>query len=314
MREFDLLEGIFAANASLRRRFPGRVTIPPGDDMAGLRLGGGELLVAVDQVIAGRHFVPGTPWPLVARKALCRNLSDIAAMAARPVACVAAAALPPAMPDDDVRALYEALRSTAEAFDCPLVGGDTATLEKPDDPAVLSVTVLADLPPGVSSAVRRDGARPGDGLYVTGALGGSLAADGMGRHLTFEPRLNEAVDLARMLGERLHAMIDLSDGIARDAGHLAALSRVVIRIDAERLPCTDGATWRQALADGEDYELCFAAAGPVPGAVRGVPITRVGQVHALSSRTTAPALEVRHCGRPIDLRGMGWEHRSMDAP
>lgn len=313
MREFELLEQIFAANDRLRSRFGTLVAIPPGDDMAALRLRGRDLLVAVDQVIAGRHFVAGTPWRLVGRKAVTRNLSDVAAMAARPLACVAAAALPPGMAEAEIRELYESLRLCAEEHRCPLVGGDTGTLPGSADPAVISVTVLADLPEGVRRPIARDGARAGDRLYVTGALGGSFGADGLGKHLTFTPRVDEAIELARALGERLHAMIDLSDGLARDARHLAERSAVRLTIDVERVPCSAGCSWRQALGDGEDYELCFAAAGPVPAELRGVPVTAVGEFVA-ADVTSGGRVEVRERGRIVDVAELGWEHRLDERP
>jgi thiamine-monophosphate kinase len=310
MREFQLLSRIMAANDALRRRFGALVSIPPGDDMAGVRLAAaarartGELLAAVDQVIVGRHVLPGTPWSLVGRKAVCRNLSDIAAMAGRPLACLAAAALPAALREDDSAALYESIRATAERYDCPLVGGDTGCLPAQGDAAVISLTVLADLPPGVIAPVRRDGARPGDSLYVTGRLGGSFGVDGMGRHLTFEPRINEAVELARTLGARLRAMIDLSDGLAGDAGHLARSSGVGVMIECEALPCAEGCSWVEAISDGEDYELCFAAAGPVPAMVEGVPIARVGAVVA----GPPGSVTVLKGGEAIEPPRGAWEH------
>lgn len=321
MSEFALLASIFAANPRLRAHGD-LVAIPPGDDMAALRLRDRDLLIAVDQVIEGRHFRSGTPWPLVARKALCRNLSDVAAMAAQPLACVASVALPPSFDEADAAVLFESLRAEAERFACPLVGGDTGTsapsfgTRDPLVPLVLAVTVLADLPRGIDRPVSRRGARPGDGLYVTGALGGSFGGDGLGRHLTFEPRVDEAIELRRALGGRLHAMIDLSDGVSRDAEHLARASGVRIEIDAALLPCSKGSDWRAALGDGEDYELCFAAEAPVPRSIRGVPITRIGRVVPAGDAVDAQGMGeaeqgtvvVVLGGRTVDTTGMGWEH------
>lgn len=309
MRELRSLHSIYAANRQLIERFGPLVRIPPGDDMAGLRLRRGELLVAVDQVIAGRHFRAGTPWHLVGRKAVCRNLSDVAAMAGTPLACVASAALPPGLPQQAVAELYEGLRSTAETYGCPLVGGDTGALPSDDDALVVAVTILADWPTDLPGPITRCGALAGDGIYVTGRLGGSLGADGLGRHLTFEPRLEESVSLARMLGERLHAMIDVSDGLGMDARHLAEASEVEVILDVERLPCAPGCTWAEALGDGEDYELCFAAAGPVPSEVRGLPITRVGEARPMAeAEPGAGTLVVRLGGCPIEPPSLGWEH------
>jgi len=310
--EFQLLRGIYSANAALLSRHRERVVIPPGDDLAQIHLRSPELLIGVDQMIEGRHFRSGTPIELVGRKAVARNLSDIAAMAARPLACVVAVALPPSLDHEAIMALYEAVRATAELFDCPLVGGDTgssgdaAAPSAASAPLVISVTVVATLPAGVPRAITRSGARIGDGVFVTGKLGGSFGPDGLGRHLTFTPRVQESIALARMLGERLHAMIDLSDGLGRDAGHLASGSGVAIRLDAASIPTHDGCTWTNALGDGEDYELCFTAEGPVPAEVEGLAITRVGEVIAADWGQALVSLGT--AGGAIDVTSMGWEH------
>lgn len=306
MSEFELLRGIYAANAALLARHGTRVVIPPGDDMAQIHLERSELLIAVDQMIEGRHFRSGTPMELVGRKAVARNISDIAAMAGRPLACVAAVALPQGMASGAIETLYDAVRAAAELFDCPLVGGDTGSSASAAAPLVISVTVVAGLPAGVPRAITRGGAKIGDGVFVTGRLGGSFGADGLGRHLTFAPRVEESVALARMLGDRLHAMIDLSDGLGRDAGHLAAASGVAMRLDAGKVPANDGCTWRNALGDGEDYELCFTAEGPVPSEVAGLAIARVGEVIAADS--SRPRVSLVTDEGEFDVTTLGWEH------
>ena len=139
-------------------------------------------------------------------------------MAGRPVALMAAATLPADFGHDRATALFDAMRDTASRYGCPLVGGDIAISE--DTPLVCSITVLAE--PGPAGPITRSGARVGDTLYVTGTLGGSFET---GRHLTFEPRIKEALTLAAAAGQVetggwLHAMIDLSDGLGRDAGHI----------------------------------------------------------------------------------------------
>ncbi len=305
MREFDLLRHIYRSNDRLDRA----VGIPPGDDMGMIRFGGGEVLAAVDQLVAGRHVrIETTSVELVGRKAITRSLSDIAAMAARPLCTLVAATLPPEFGEDRARQLFESMRRTCERFECPLIGGDLAFHGDPDHPLVCSVTVLAE--PGPTPPVLRSGARPGDTLYVTGQLGGTMLDDGSGHHLTFDPRITEALMLAELLGDRLHAMIDLSDGLGRDADHIAEASEVKIVIDAARLPCRGNASWKDALQNGEDYELCFAASGSVPSEVRGVPITPVGEV--LSGETGE--LPARLCVRDGDtLREageLGWQHEA----
>lgn len=312
MREFALLNTIYRANDRLDRR----VTLPPGDDMGAVRIDGIELLAAVDQVVAGRHVdLAHTPLALVGRKAITRSLSDIAAMAAQPVASLAAGVLPPDFGEQHANELFEAMRDTAAAYDCPLIGGDLAFHADPSHPLTLSVTVLAKPIDGDHPPVVRAGAKPGDRVYVTGVLGGSLQTNGLGHHLTFEPRIKPAIALARALGSNLHAMIDLSDGLGRDAGHIAEQSHVRIVLAAQRLPCRDGIDWRHALGDGEDYELCFTASGDVPDAIEDVPITEVGQVttcgESIDGADDAWNIIVRAPnGELLDASPLGWEHLS----
>jgi thiamine-monophosphate kinase len=304
MREFELLQHVYAAAGSPTERVP----VGPGDDMAVVQLEGRTLLAAVDQVVAGRHIDPATtPLELVGRKAVTRSLSDVAAMAGRPMALMAAATLPPEFGRERATALFDAMRSTAEHYECPLIGGDIAFHDDTSSPLVCSVTVLAE--PGPAGPVTRSGARVGDMLWVTGRLGGSVEAGGQGRHLTFEPRLVEALALAEALGKRLHSMIDISDGLGRDASHLAERSGVLIEIDAQRIPCADDVDWRRAMGDGEDYELCFTAAGDVPTSLGAVSVTAVGRV-AERTDPKGPLVAVVDRGRTIDGSELGWEHRS----
>ena len=303
MRESELLQHVFSASRGLGDQ----VLIPPGDDMAMVSLEGGPVLAAVDQLVAGCHFDPlRTPLSLVGRKAVTRSLSDIAAMAARPVATLVGVALPADFGQDAATELFDAMRETATHYSCPLIGGDIA-VHRSDSALVCSVAVLAE--PGPIPPVRRSGARVGDVVYVTGELGGSLEPDGLGRHLTFEPRLEEAIELAALLRERLHAMIDISDGLGRDAAHLAECSGVQIRIDAERIPCRGDVGWRGALSDAEDYELCFAASGEVPDRVGAVAVAAVGRV-AKRPDPEAPLVLVRDGAATFDVSQLGWEHRS----
>lgn len=301
MREFALLEHIYA---SAHNRDP-RVLIGPGDDMGLVKTGGAYLLAAVDQLIDGRHVrVASTPLDLVGRKAITRSLSDIAAMAGEPLATLVAATLPPQFGSERANQLFDAMRATADQYRCPLIGGDIAIHRGDEHPMVCSVTVLAE--PGPAGAIPRSGAQHGDLVYVTGALGGSLEANGLGRHLTFEPRIELALELARQLGSRLHAMIDLSDGLGRDAAHIAKLSHVQMVIEAARIPCNAGCDWKQALSDGEDYELCFTAVPPVPRQIGGVAIHQIGEVRGEGEHTVL----LSHAGSLIDVSQFGWQHQS----
>lgn len=324
MRERDILKLIYAHNAELLADGAAdhpraRVLIPPGDDMAALELSSHVLLAAADQVIEGRHFTSTTDWLAVGRKAVLRNVSDVAAMACRPVACLATAALPAHAAPDRIARLYDGLRTAARDCGCPLIGGDTgfhASLGEGGAPLVVSVTILAA--PGASGRiVQRQGARVGDWLCVTGHLGGSLQPDGGGRHLAPEPRVEHAAALLDALGERLHAMVDLSDGLGRDAGHLARAAGLAVEIDATALPCSPGCSWQHAVADGEDYELAFACQGDPPREVLGVPVGAVGRFVAAGSQggqgDGAGAVWVLSNGRRVDVSQAGWEHTSGDA-
>ncbi|MBY0396747.1 MAG: thiamine-phosphate kinase [Thermoleophilia bacterium] len=309
MREQALLEHIERATP----RHP-LVAVGPGDDCAVLMRPEGALLITTDQVIAGRHFAEGEDLTLVARKAVARSLSDIAAMAGRPLWAVATGALPAGMAQDDAQDLTDALHQAAAGFGIPIVGGDLATTA---GPMVLTVTVGGE-PHPVRGPVLRSGAAPGDTVYVTGALGGSLAS---GRHLTFTPRVTEGAWLATVLGPWLHAMMDLSDGLGLDAARMARASGVAIEIEAERLPRHAGVTsWQGAAGDGEDYELLFTApaGAPVPARCRltGTPVTAVGRVLASGEGGVGDARAATSCAI-IDGAGarhggaaLGWEHRS----
>jgi thiamine-monophosphate kinase len=306
MHELHLLSHIYQRSADLTSKFP-RVRVGPGDDCAVVTSARGDpLLLKVDQVIEGRHFTSATPLDFIARKAIARAVSDIAAMAGTPIAALAAAAVPTSWSNTRADELFDAAAAWARRFNCPLVGGDISTTT---GPLSLSITVLGELH-ATRGPVLRSGALPGDFLYVTGALGASLdSTTGLGHHLTFEPRVPEATWLAETLGADLHAMLDLSDGLGLDSGRLAHASGVVLELDAARLPLRAGADLRGAISDGEDYELLFAAApnAPLPSAcpTTGTPITRIGTV-------TAGALGsflIKGATR-TDISSSGWEHTS----
>ena len=304
MREFALLDRIFALNAQL----PASVLIPPGDDMALVSLAGCDrVLVAADSAIEGRHAPLGCDPYLIGRKAMLRNLSDVAAMgAARPVATIACAVLPRGIDEARAWRLAEGLRETASAWGAPLVGGDIATMPATVEhaPIIASVTILAvPLSPSARVATRAD-ARVGDGVYVTGTIGGAWdAATGLGRHLDFTPRIAAAHALAAALGDRLGAMIDVSDGLGRDLGHIASRSKVAMELELAGVPCAAGIAPREAIGHGEDYELAFTARGEVPREVAGVRVTRIGTV-------VPGAGEVRvHDGRAwFEASARGFEH------
>jgi len=318
MGEFDVLHHIYASNDALGAD----VLVPPGDDMAVVRWNAQSLLVAVDQCVDGVHVDCSTmSLAQIGRKAVARSLSDIAAMAARPTATLAAATLPRSMTDADACELADAMRDTASLFNAPLIGGDLAR-HTDDSPLVCGTTVLGT--PGPAGARTRSAARIGDDVYVTGHLGGSLDPDGGGHHLSFAPRLDVALWLARQIGERLHAMIDISDGLGRDAGHIAAASGMHIELDARAIPRRHACSLRSVFTDGEDYELCFTALGDVPSmSPDGVRVTRIGRVIGAADDGRVPLVEVvgldaddaRSLGVESDagavrVHDLGWDHRS----
>jgi thiamine-monophosphate kinase len=274
--------------AWLRKHMPPhpRLLLGAGDDAAVLRLTG-DCVVTTDLLTDGVDFVLADCDPRrVGRKALAVNLSDLAAMAARPVAAVIALALPRAGALDLAVQLYEGLLPLAERFDTAIAGGDTNTW---DGPLVISVTVLGE--PTGRGCLTRGGAKPGDAILVTGAFGGSIR----GRHFDFEPRVNEAIELHGRY--RLHAATDVSDGLSLDLSHICEesgcgaeldLAAIPIHPDADRLARqrNDGVSaLEHALSDGEDFELVLAA--PAEDAERmvseqplSVPVKRIGNVVA----------------------------------
>ena len=302
MDESTLLAHIYDRSANLAADFASRVAVGPGDDCAVLRLtsGADSILVTTDQLVEGRHYDPATPVNAVAHKAICRSLSDIAAMGGKAHSCVAAATLRAGFENADE--LFDAMARTAAHYDCPLVGGDIAF---GDGPTVICVTVTGE-PHGRRGPVLRSGALPGDIVCVTGNIGGSFES---GKHLTFEPRLREAAWLCDTLGDRLVAMIDISDGVWRDAGRIAAASSVRIMLNEAAIPLAPSAKdARSAIADGEDYELIFTIR---PGAEiprvtpTGVTITTIG----VAEPGVGCALRVRD-GAVIDASDLGWDHHS----
>lgn len=312
MRELELLKHIYGANASL----PKSVSIPPGDDMGAVRVGDQEVLVTVDQVADGVHFdLAQTPIDKIGRKAVTRSLSDVAAMAALPIGAVVAVCMPEGFDQGQADALFDALHQVAGNYGCPLFGGDVAAW---NGPLILTVTVVAAAA-GIGP-IYREGARVGDAICVTGQLGGSgQVVDGRAHHLEFEPRIG----LARTLAERfeIRAMIDISDGLARDVGHLCHASGVGGELWAESLPASEAAkmraasrscsVWQCVLVDGEDHELCFVmdaakADSVLPVEVDGVDVARVGVITAATGKPVVKLRMPDGATRGVD--DLGWEH------
>jgi thiamine-monophosphate kinase len=272
------------------------VLVGPGDDCALLGDAPGRLLVTTDQVIEGVHFHGEASVEHIANHALGRALSDIASMGGLPIASTATAAIREGYTHAD--ALFEAMHGLSLEWNCPLIGGDIASH---DGAIVISVTMLGREHASRGS-VLRSGARAGDGIYVTGTLG---EAKQSGWTTPVRPRVREAQSLCGTLGDRLHAMIDLSDGLGIDAGRIARMSGVGIQLQLDEVPCAGGSTPEIAAGGGGDYELCFAAAGEVADLcpATGTPITRVGKVFDGSG-----VVAVRADGSKVEISSLGWDH------
>lgn len=308
MRESELLRHIYARSADLATKHPG-VIVGPGDDCALVRVGGTDVLLKVDQLVEGRHFVRGTAIDRIARKAMARPVSDIAAMGGTPTCALAACVLPKGFARADQ--LFDAVHSWAGRFGAPVVGGDISSANDADAPLTLSITVMGT-PHARRGPVLRSGARAGDEVWVTGALGDSFAS---GRHLTFTPRLREAAWLCDALGDALHAMLDLSDGLGRDAGRIAEASGVRLVLEAAALPLHPRSEGGEpdpirAAGEGEDHELLFCVApgaiDPLLIAAAPTPISRIGHVEPGSGCV----LMIRDgdTTRAMDASELGWEH------
>jgi thiamine-monophosphate kinase len=276
------------------------ILVGPGDDCAVLAAGTQVLLATIDQVLDQVHVdIARAGAEAAGRKAMARNLSDIAAMGGVPFVAVASVALPRDSGEDLGRAIYAGLRNAADAFNCPIVGGDIATW---DQRLTVSVTVLGQMREG-QSPVLRSGASPGEAICVTGALGNAWQS---GRDLAFTPRLAEARELVFRFAPT--AMIDLSDGLARDLRHLCAASECGAALDASAIPLAEGADLAGALGDGEDYELLFtvpadSASEIVACGLEGTPVTVIGHT------TDAPDLLIKTDDGLAPLPDAGWEHR-----
>jgi len=225
-----------------------RVVLRAGDDCAVVKVGREVQLLKVDSVIEGVHFLPQAEPSWVGWKALCRPISDIAAMGGVPNDALVAIAVRADQEFAWVRGFYKGLKRAADAYRVNLVGGETS---RSPGPTFISVSLTGSLEAG--RFVSRAGGRQNDLLYVSGKLGGSLN----GKHLKFRPRVEEARWLVRHFS--IHAMMDLSDGLAADLPRLAKASGTGFEVDLKRIPINRGCSLRNALEDGEDYELLFAA-------------------------------------------------------
>jgi len=207
------------------------------------------LVLKTDCIVEKIHFETSAPPERVGWKAMMRPLSDFAAVSATPQYALVTLIVPATKTTKWVMRLYRGLKSAAARFDVAIVGGETSATR---GPVTISVSVSGWVER--NRAISRRGGRKGDDLFVTGKLGGSLS----GKHLQFIPRIKESRWLTRTF--RVHAMMDLSDGLGADLPRLAKASKLGFNIEKDALPLAPGAKIEDAISDGEDYELLFAVA------------------------------------------------------
>lgn len=335
MRELALIEQIRRDFAPSRSR---AVALGIGDDCAILRPpAGSEVLVTTDFTLEGRHFRRDLHSPeSVGHRCLARGLSDLAAMGATPLTAFLSLALPADLVSSAkgrawITRFFKGLRSLGSQHGITLAGGDTA--QSPADTIVADIVLLGTAPVGRS--LRRSGAKPGDAIYVTGALGGAaaelsamLSAEKrlakisknfkMGDHPQTFPEPRVAVGQALLRRKLATACIDISDGLSTDLMHLCQSSKIAAEIEEAALPLhrltaqlAPQDALKAALHGGEDYELLFAVAASIrmPRQLAGVPITRIGRFTRRQARRPLITL-LDADGSRATLEPQGWEHFS----
>jgi thiamine-monophosphate kinase len=312
--EFDLIARFFS-----RPSPRSDVLLGVGDDAALLIPPAGQALVAAtDTIVEGRHFLPGTPAEAVGHQALAVNLSDLAAMGADPAWALLSLSMP-AVAETWLEKFANALYSLADRHGVALVGGDTVR-----GPLVVTVQLIGFVPP--ARALRRDGAQPGDLLFVSGTPG--IAAAGLEmlqagraeftsndsritRFLYAEPRLS----LGRELRGLATAAMDVSDGLLADVGKLCRSSRVAARIDLASLPTEALAGLyprdvceRLVLQGGDDYELLFTVRPDRLDGVAAVAASAGCPVHRIGTIAAGAEVECLRDGSVVDLGAGGYDH------
>ncbi len=318
--EFSLIERFFTHRTH-------HTLLGVGDDCALIRPRRGQVLaISVDMLVEGRHFFKGADPEALGHKTLAVNLSDLAAMGATPRWATLALALPRA-DANWLAAFSRGFMRLARAHGVDLIGGDTTR-----GPLNLCVQIMGEVPSG--KALRRDGARVGDDVWVSGTLGdAALAVAARKREIRLSgqqlallaPRLDRPVPrvaLGVALRGIAHGAIDVSDGLLADLGHICERSGVCAEIDVDAVPGSQllrtsvaaRESVRLLLAGGDDYELCFTAPRARrasvlrAGARAGVPVTRIGEILA-RRRAAAPVSVISASGSPVVLDGTrGFDH------
>ena len=317
LSEFDLIKQYF------KRPRPGRATLGIGDDCALLTPAPGmQTAVSTDLLVEGRHFFAGADARMLGHKCLAVNLSDLAAMGAKPVAFTLALALPAADPVW-LEGFSSGLFALADAFGCELIGGDTTK-----GALTICITVFGELAPG--HALRRDAAQVGDDIWISGTLGdarlalacywneyaldaGPMDIAALRMHMP-SPRV--ALGLALAAGPLARAAIDISDGLVGDLGHILSASQVGATLAVDALPAGPvlaaqdlNLRRRYCAAGGDDYELCFTAPAANRAAIMaaaldtGTAVTRVGSIDQ------EPGLRMVDGGGALVLVGLaGFDH------
>jgi len=325
--EFELIARYFAP---LARDFPGAYALR--DDAAVITpTPGWQLVAKTDAIVAGVHFLPDDPADLVARKALRVNLSDLAAKGAVPRCYMLDLILPDTTTEDWIAAFASGLAHDQQTFGVHLIGGDTNSTP---GPLTIAIMAFGEVPSG--QILRRGGARPGDTIFVTGAIGD--AALGLAALHGALPELDATtagmlIDRYRLpaprvdVGPRLiglaSATIDVSDGLVADLGHICEVSGLGAVVEASRVPvspaaraaiASDVSRLETALAGGDDYEILFTAAPAATGKIdelsraSGLPITAIGQMLEEPSATQERVVVLDAASQSLELARRGWAH------
>ena len=295
--EFDLIQRFFKAGAdAMRSNDEKLITLGIGDDCALLKPAAGEeIAITTDMLVEGRHFFMGANPELLGRKALAVNLSDLAAMGAKPIGFTLAIALPKV---DTVwlDAFAKGLFAIANQYSCPLIGGDTTA-----GPLTISITAFGSIPSG--KAIRRSGAKAGDDIWVSGTVGDARLALAALRHemnlpendlKQIEHRMHNPtprVDLGMKIRGIASAALDISDGLLGDLQHILKQSQVSAEVFLDQLPKSETLQKQSeniqnqfAASGGDDYEICFTALITKRGAIDEIstalnlPLSRIGSI------------------------------------